>query len=355
MASFDNPAFDNHESVHFFSDAASGMRAIIAIHSSALGPAAGGCRYWQYASDDLALTDALRLSRGMSYKNALAGLPMGGGKAVLMKGAGAEHREALFAAFGRAVDSLGGRYVTAEDVGTRIEDMQQVARATAHVSGLPSTSARAGGDPSPRTACGVYLAMKESWRFATGSAQLAGVRIAVQGVGGVGGALCDLLHRDGAQLFIADVSAARALQVGRECSAAIVATDDLLGVEADILAPCALGGILDARSIERLRARVICGAANNQLASAEDGRHLHERGILYAPDYVVNAGGIISVALEYLRSGSAAEAQARIDNIPVTLRAILEEAAAQRTPTSEVADRMAQKRIQLANSSRAGK
>jgi leucine dehydrogenase len=348
MATFENPAFDNHESVHFFADAASGMRAIIAIHSSALGPAAGGCRYWQYASSDLALTDALRLSRGMSYKNALAGLPMGGGKAVLMQGSGAEQREALFAAFGRAVDSLGGRYVTAEDVGTRIEDMQQVARATAHVSGLPSSSALAGGDPSPKTACGVYLAMKESWRFATGSAQLAGVRVAVQGVGGVGGALCDLLHRDGAQLTIADVSAERAQQVARRCSAAVAATDALLGTEADILAPCALGGILDERSIARLRVRVVCGAANNQLAGAADGRHLHERGILYAPDYVVNAGGIISVALEYLRSGSAAEAQKRIERIPVTLRAILEAAAAERTPTSEVADRTAQQCIAAA-------
>jgi leucine dehydrogenase len=352
MATFDNPAFDSHESVHFFAEAASGLQAIIAIHSSALGPAAGGCRYWQYASSDLALTDALRLSRGMSYKNALADLPMGGGKAVLLKGASAVRREALFAALGRAIDSLGGRYITAEDVGTRIEDMQEVARVTPHVSGLPSTSARAGGDPSPRTAYGVYLAMKESWRFATGSERLAGVRVAVQGVGGVGGALCELLHLDGAQLVIADVSAARAQQVARDYEAKVSTTDALIGTEADILAPCALGGILNARSIEQLRVRVVCGAANNQLASAADGQHLYSRGILYAPDYVVNAGGIISVALEYLHSGSAADAQVRIEKIPLTLRAILEKSAALHAPTSEVADQMAQERIRLAKTSR---
>ena len=350
MATFDNPAFDAHEAVHFFADPASGLRAIIAVHSTALGPAAGGCRYWQYESSELALTDALRLSRGMSYKNALADLPMGGGKAVLLKGSEAPHRANLFAAYGRAVHSLGGQYITAEDVGTRVEDMQEVARVTPHVSGLSGDATRAGGNPSPKTAYGVYLAMKEAWRFTTGSAALAGVRVAVQGVGGVGGALCALLHKDGAKLIVADISETRARQTAHEYSALMAEPDELIGTEADILAPCALGGVLNARSIETLRVRVICGAANNQLANPEDGERLRAHGILYAPDYVVNAGGIISVALEYLRSGSEADAQARIEKIPLTLRTILTSAAAGGVATSAIADRLAQARIAAAAS-----
>ena len=355
MATFDNPAFDAHESVHFFADHASGLRAIIAIHSTALGPAAGGCRYWHYDSSELALTDALRLSRGMSYKNALAGLPVGGGKAVILKASEAPDRATLFAAYGRAVNSLAGQYITAEDVGTRVEDMQEVAKVTRYVSGLAGDATRAGGDPSPKTAYGVYLAMKEAWRFATGSDALAGVRVAVQGVGGVGGALCALLHRDGAKLIVADVSESRARQTAHQYSALLVEPDELIGAAADILAPCALGGVLNAHSIETLRVRVICGAANNQLANPEDGERLRAHGILYAPDYVVNAGGIISVALEYLGSGSEAEAQARIEKIPLTLRKILESAAASGTSTSDIADHLAQECIAAAAARRSGR
>jgi leucine dehydrogenase len=355
MATFDNPAFDDHESVHFFTDPAAGLRAIIAIHSTALGPAGGGCRYWHYESSELALTDALRLSRGMSYKNALADLPMGGGKAVILKPGEAPDRTTLFAAYGRAVNSLAGQYITAEDVGTRVEDMREVAKVTRYVSGLAGDATRAGGDPSPKTAYGVYLAMKEAWRFATGSDALAGVRVAVQGLGGVGGALCGLLHREGARLIVADISETRARQTAREYSALLAEPDELISTEADILAPCALGGVLHARSIETLRVRVICGAANNQLANPEDGERLRARGILYAPDYVVNAGGIISVALEYLGSGSEAEAQARIEKIPLTLRRILESAAASGESTSDVADRLAQQRIAAGAVKRSGR
>ena len=350
MAIFENPAFDAHESVHFFANPVSGLRAIIATHSTALGPAAGGCRYWHYESSELALTDALRLSRGMSYKNALADLPRGGGKAVILKSSAAPHRATLFAAYGQAVHSLGGQYITAEDVGTSVEDMQEVARVTPYVSGLRGDANRAGGNPSPKTAYGVYLAMKEAWRFATGSNVLAGVRVAVQGVGGVGGALCALLHRDGAKLIVADISEERARQTAYEYSALMVNPDELIGADADILAPCALGGVLNASSIETLRVRVICGAANNQLANPENGERLRANDILYAPDYVVNAGGIISVALEYLRSGSESEAKARIEKIPLTLRKILTSAAATGVATSDIADRLAQERIAAATS-----
>ena len=346
---FDNAAFDGHEAVHHFFDAASGLRAIVAIHSTALGPAAGGCRNWAYDSEASALTDALRLSRGMSYKNALAGLPMGGGKAVMLK-----PRESTvpsierFAAFGRAIDSLGGRYITAEDVGTRVPDMQEVARQTRYVSGLGDAKSGVGGDPAPKTALGVFLAIQEAWRFAGRSGSLAGIRCAVQGIGGVGAALCELLHRAGASLVVADTDPKRTQLAQQQFGARVVAIQDILSADAEILVPCALGGIFDPESIPRLRARVICGAANNQLATAADGERLRARGILYAPDYVVNSGGIISVAIEYLRSGSESDVRQRIEQIPATLRKILERADAEGRPTSDVADELAQERIRTA-------
>jgi len=345
---FDNPAFDHHEAVHFFSDTASGLHAIIAVHSTVLGPAMGGCRCWHYESAASALTDALRLSRGMSFKNGLAGLPLGGGKAVILRRKEAVPDPALFAAMGRAVNSLGGQYVTAEDVGTRVADMQEVARFTEYVSGLGDATRRVGGDPAPKTAYGVFLALQEAWRFDTGSKSLRGVRVAIQGIGGVGAALCRLLHEAGALLVVADASAERARRAELEFQAQVVDPNDILAADADIFAPCALGGILDAQSIERLRVRVVCGAANNQLATAQDGARLRARQVLYAPDYVVNAGGIISVALEYLRNGSESDVRTRIEQIPLTLRQVLEQALAEGVATSDVADRLAQERIEAA-------
>jgi leucine dehydrogenase len=352
MTPFDSINFHAHEGVHFFSDRGTGLEAIVALHSTALGPAAGGCRYWRYATRALALEDALRLSRGMSYKNALAELPFGGGKAVILRGAGeVTDRSQLFQAFGRVVEALGGRYITAEDVGTRVEDMHAIARSTRYVSGIASTHDVAGGDPSPKTAYGVFLGLRETWRYVSGTEDLDGVRVAVQGLGGVGHHLCTLLHEAGASLVVADIDPGRVEQAVRGCGARAVAPQEVLSADVDVLAPCALGAVLDATSIPGIRARAIAGGANNQLATDADGLALRERSITYAPDYVVNAGGIISVASEYLGEGSDAEVRCRIERIPVTLRSILERADAESESTAAVADRMAEEKIAAARAS----
>jgi leucine dehydrogenase len=343
MTPFDLADFDAHEAVHFFSDAGTGLEAIIAIHSTALGPAAGGCRYWTYQSRGAALIDVLRLSRGMSYKNAMTGLPFGGGKAVVLKHSG-QRSQGLFAALGRAVDSLGGCYITAEDVGTSVADMQAVAGATRYVSGLASAKDVAGGSPSPKTAYGVFVSLQEGWRFLTGTG-IAGTRVAVQGLGGVGYDLCRCLHQAGAQLFVCDLNPDRVQRAQCEFGAAAVSTDVILSADVDILAPCAMGAILNAGTIAKISARLIVGGANNQLATVEDGERLRQAGILYAPDYIVNAGGIICAASEYLGDGSEVEVMARIGQIPATLRTIFEQAAAQSLPTNVIADRMAQERL----------
>ena len=343
MTPFDLLDFDAHEAVHFFSDAASGLEAIIAIHSTVLGPAAGGCRYWAYESRGAALIDALRLSRGMSYKNAMAGLPFGGGKAVVLKRHGARS-ETLFKALGTAIESLEGAYITAEDVGTSVADMQAVASSTRFVSGLASAKDVAGGDPSPKTAYGLFISLQEGWRYLTGT-DLAGVRVAVQGLGGVGYELCNRLYQVGARLVVSDLDADRVRRGQQEFGAMAVSADLILSTDADILAPCAMGAVLNAVTIPRISARLIAGGANNQLAAIEDGERLRQAGILYAPDYVVNAGGIICVASEYLGEGSDEEVRARIERIPATLRAIFKQAAADGLATNVVADRMAQERL----------
>lgn len=345
MAPWDYPDFDEHEGVHFFRDARSGLSAIIAIHSTHLGSAAGGCRYWSYARSDEAVTDALRLSRGMSYKNAMAGLPMGGGKAVILADAHTPKSPELLAAFGRAVDSLGGRYVTAEDVGISDADMVEVSKQTKHVSGLPVAGGAAGGDPGPFTALGIYLGVKAAVRHALKRDNVAGVHVAIQGVGSVGGGLARLLAKDGAKLTLADVNADRAKALAAELGGEAVPADAILTVEADVISPCALGAVLTAESIAALRAPVVAGGANNQLATPDDGWRIHARGITYAPDYVINAGGIINVGLEYLGQGDRAEVEKRIAEIPGRLDTIWQESAASSEPASIVADRMAQKLI----------
>jgi leucine dehydrogenase len=344
-AVFDLPDFDAHEGVHLFTDRESGLRAIVAIHSTALGPAAGGTRFWHYADTNDAVTDALRLSRGMSYKNAMADLPMGGGKGVILADANATKTPTMLAAFGRAIDSLGGRYVTAEDVGMSDADMVAIGRETRHVSGLPVAGGAAGGDPGPSTAKGVYLGVRAAARRALGKDDMGGVHVAIQGVGSVGGGLARLLAADGARLTIADVSPGRAKALADELGGEAVAAADILGIEADILSPCALGAVLTAQSIAALRVPVVAGGANNQLATPDDGDRLHARGILFAPDYVINAGGIINVALEYLGQGDRAEVDARIARIPSRLDAIWDESAATGDTAARVADRMAQRLI----------
>ena len=344
MDLFTLPDFDGHEQVVFGHDRATGLRAILAIHSTALGPAAGGCRMWAYPSSDEALTDALRLSRGMSYKNAMAELDFGGGKAVIIGDARAHKSPALFQAFGRLVESLGGRYITAEDVGTTTADMEQVATQTRFVSGLARKSGEVGGDPGPKTALGVFLGIRAAVRFQLGRS-LEGVGVAVQGLGGVGHPLCRLLAADGARLTVADARTELAQQVGDELGATVVPAEAILEQQAEVLAPCALGAVLNERSIPRLRVRVIAGAANNQLAREADGQALMKAGILYAPDYVINAGGIINVAHEYHGGSSEAAVRAAIEKIPERLSAIFERARRESLPTSVVADQMARERL----------
>jgi leucine dehydrogenase len=345
-AAFALPDFDDHEGVHLFRDAAAGLTAVIAIHSTHLGPGAGGVRYWHYAEANDAVTDALRLSRGMSYKNAMAGLPMGGGKGVILADAGTPPKTpAQLAAFGRAIDSLGGRYVTAEDVGMSDADMVAIARETRHVSGLPVASGAAGGDPGPLTALGVYLGIRAAIRTALGKDSAAGVHVAIQGVGSVGGGVARRLAADGAKLTLADVNIDRAGALARELDAKLADSAAILSTPADVLSPNALGAILTPDSIAAIDAAIIAGGANNQLATAAEGQAVHDRGILYAPDYVINAGGIINVALEYLGQGDAGEVEARIRTIPERLEAIWAESKATNRPASDVADTMARRLI----------
>ncbi|NML04543.1 Glu/Leu/Phe/Val dehydrogenase [Sphingomonas sp. G-3-2-10] len=340
------PDFDDHEGVHLFSDRESGLSAVIAIHSSKLGPAAGGVRFWHYADSAAAITDALRLSRGMSYKNAMANLPLGGGKGVVLAPKpGAEITTAQLEAFGRAVESLSGRYVTAEDVGMSEERMKVVATQTRHVSGLPVAAGGAGGDPGPVTAMGVYLGVKAAAKRGLGATDMKGVHVAIQGVGSVGGGVARLLAKDGARLTLADVHEARAQALAAELGAEVVSTDAILSLEADIFSPNALGAILTEASIPTLKTGIVAGGANNQLATRADGKRLQERGILYAPDYVINAGGIINVGLEYLGQGDMAEVQARVAKIPDRLVEVWDEADRSGDPQSDVADRIAQRLI----------
>jgi leucine dehydrogenase len=344
MEIFDMREFDGHELVVFGNDAATGLRAIIAIHSTARGPAAGGCRMWPYVSTQEAVSDVLRLSRGMSYKNAMANLELGGGKAVIIGDSRKAKTPELFQAFGRMVDSLGGRYITAEDVGTTTADMANVARATRFVAGLGAAPGAAGGDPGPKTALGVYLGIRAAVKFRLGRADLSDVSVAVQGVGGVGYHLCALLAADGARLSVADVRPAAVQRVCEEFAAQPLAVEEIMAADVDVLSPCALGAVLNSQSLPRLRARVIAGAANNQLAQGQDGTALSTMGILYAPDYVINAGGIISVSREY-QGGSEAQVLADIERIPLRLTEIFERARRENRTTNAVADDMARERL----------
>jgi leucine dehydrogenase len=349
MAVFDHVEFDNHESLHFINDKPTGLRAIIALHSTALGPAAGGCRYWSYLSDAEALTDALRLSRGMTYKNAVAELPFGGGKAVILANAKAPKSPEQLLAFGRAVDSLGGRYITAEDVGMSVEDMRHVHQQTENVSGLPQSGDSAGGDPSPWTALGVFLGIESAVSVRLGNDSLAGLTVAVQGVGHVGAHLCRLLHDAGAKLIVADVNRDNLNAVSTAMPVEVVAPGEILYVDADVLAPCALGNILTAATIPKIKAKVIAGAANNQLSTLADGARLTAREILYAPDYVINAGGIVSVSHEFYGNSSEDAVRADVEKIPTRLRAIFKSAMESNTATNELADDMARRLIAAGN------
>jgi leucine dehydrogenase len=339
------PDFDAHEDVHFFDDEKSGLKAIIAIHSTHLGPAGGGARFWHYADGDDAVTDALRLSRGMSYKNAMAGLPLGGGKSVILANENRTKTPDMLHAFGRAVEALGGRYVTAEDVGINVADMIEIARSTKYVAGLPNSGGDVGGDPGPHTSLGVFLGIKAAVKWALGKDSLKGLHIALQGAGSVATGVALHACAEGARLSIADVDEAKAQKLAERSGGKAVSAAEILEIEADVLSPCALGAILDRNSIPKLKVPVVAGGANNQLATPENGERLHERGILYAPDYVINAGGIINVCTEYLGDGDASLVRRRIEGIPVRLAQIWSEGAETGRNPAAVADAMAQRLI----------
>lgn len=331
------------ENVHLIRDEAAGLDGVVVLHSTRRGPAAGGCRLRSYSERAHLVGDAMRLAEAMTYKNALAGLPLGGGKAVLNLPSRDFDRRRLFAAFGRAVAKLGGAYVTAEDVGTSLSDMAAVRQETRHVAGLAPIDGRAGGDPSPWTARGVFLAMEEAARRGLGT-ELKGLTVAVQGLGNVGSSLCALLHEAGARLIVAEPRPGVAAAIACRYGAEIMGRNTILDARCDIFAPCALGGILDRDGVDRLRATMVCGAANNVLASVEDGDRLADRGILYAPDYVVNAGGIINVAAEYL-GWSTEEALIRVEATGRRLGEVLDHAAQKGIAPHRAADALARARL----------
>ncbi len=334
-----NPSFDGHEDVVFVGGEAQGFAGIIAVHSTAIGPAAGGCRIWDYDSADEALTDALRLSRGMTYKNAMADLPLGGGKAVIYRIN--TDRVDAFQKFGEAVEAMGGKYITAEDVGASVADMRAIAGRTSYVAGIPKEHGQAGGDPSPMTALGTFVSIKA---LLGGSVQ--GRTITVQGVGNVGFNLCRLLSGEGAKIVVADVNKAN-LQRAEVFGVEMAPVDQIHAVKADVFSPCALGAGLNAKTIPELGAPIICGAANNQLATEADGQRLVERGITYAPDYVVNAGGIINVSAEYL--GEAADVvEARVHAIAPRLMRVLETAKSENITPHQAADRIVREKLAAA-------
>ncbi|GHB02387.1 amino acid dehydrogenase [Algimonas arctica] len=344
MSIFSHPDFDNHEAVHTFCDPASGLRAFIAVHNTNRGPASGGTRFWQYANDEAALTDVLRLSRAMSFKNAMAQLDIGGGKAVILRPEGDFDREALFTAYGRFVETISGTYITAEDVGVSPADMATIKTQTNHVAGL-SEGDNASGDPSPVTADGVFRGIKIAAERVFGSKDLSGRRISVQGLGHVGYALAEHLANAGAVLSVADINLDTLAKAKAELGAIIVPVGEIHTVDADIFSPCALGGAIRHETLSRLSAKIVAGAANNQLLTSDMAVALKQRGILYAPDYVINAGGIINVAAELSGHYNPAWVTAKLDQLEETLATVFDRAANEDRTTQDVADEMARQRM----------
>lgn len=337
MRFFDSPHFDHHERLVFGTDPATGLRAIIAVHSTRLGPGLGGTRMWAYGSEDDAIADVLRLSRGMTYKNALAGLPFGGGKGIIIGDPKRDKTPELMRAYGRLVDDLGGLYITAEDVGTTVGDLDLVRLETCHARGLSDST----GNPSPATAYGVFCGLKAACAFAFGSEDMTDRHVAVQGLGNVGSRLCSYLHNAGARLTVTDIDPGRVDRARQEFGADAVAPEAIFDVDADVFAPCALGAVINDQTVDRLRTPVIAGAANNQLAEPRHGWELMKRKIVYAPDYVGNAGGVMDVAFEDMGL-SRDELLHRVDKIGMRVGDILRRAARETRPPGEVADAMAE-------------
>lgn len=342
MTVFKLQDYDDHEQISFCRDPETGLSAIIAVHSTALGPAVGGCRMWTYETDELALVDALRLSRGMTYKNALAGLPFGGGKAVIMGNAQTQKTPELFKAFGNYMNRLNGSYITAEDVGITTTDMAIVNQVTDHVAGLEGKS----GDPSPFTARGTYQGIKAAIKHKFGRNDLNGVKVSVQGVGHVGYYLCELLHNDGVELVVSDVNQESLDRVVSEFNAKVVAIDEIYSADVDVYSPCALGATINDQTIDQFKCKIIAGAANNQLAEDRHGEELQKRGILYCPDYVINAGGIINISFE--ADYHKEDADTKVDEIYQTLSKIFERSDNEGATTNSIADKMARDIIKRA-------
>lgn len=338
---FDHPEFSGHERVLHIRDEKSGLYGIIAVHDTTAGPALGGCRMFPYDSEEAALRDVLRLSRGMTFKNVLAGLSLGGGKSVIIGDPRAGKSEALLKAFGRAMNDLGGRYITAEDSGTCVADMDIMAEETAHVRG---TSGSGIGDPSPYTALGVFEGIKAAVRFRFGTDELKGRKVVVQGLGNTGYRLCELLFEAGCNLVVSDIRKNTIARAQGEFGAVAVPPNAVHRADADVFAPCALGACLNETTIPEISAPVIAGSANNQLATAEDGRRLKDRGILYAPDYAINAGGVIAIALGQSAS-SVSEVTEKVTGIGETLTGIFRLSKEDGRPESEIADAMAMARL----------
>jgi len=332
-----------YERVVCGSDEAAGYQGIVVIHSTALGPAIGGTRYWSYKTEEEAITDGLRLARGMTYKNALAGLPFGGGKSIIMRDDGAADREKLFRAHGRMVNTLAGKYITAEDVGTSPADMEYVLKETTYVGGLQGRS----GDPSPHTARGVFRAMQAAAKYKWGSDDLAGKTVAIQGCGHVGYFLAGELARVGAKLVVTDVDAAKVKRAVDDYGASMVAPEEIYSVAADIFAPCALGGVVNDQTLPQFKVELIVGGANNQLLEPRHGDLLEQRGIVYAPDYAANAGGVINGCCREMLGWDVERTLAKTDAIYDTLLKIFTLAEQEKIPTYQAADRLAEERWKM--------
>jgi leucine dehydrogenase len=343
MNVFDSPDFDHHEQVAFFDDRKTGLKAIIAVHSTAMGPACGGTRMYPYATSDEALTDVLRLSRGMSYKNAIADLPLGGGKAVILGDPAKDKNEARLAAYAETVNALGGRYITAMDVGVGPKDMPAIARVTSYVAGYDQPGKK-GGDSGPLTALGVFVGLKAAVKHRLGADTTKGLTVAIQGLGKVGMDVARRLHAEGAKLIVADVSEDAVRRAVDAFGARQASPDNIVTAECDVFSPNALGAVVNDRTAMEIKARVVAGGANNQLARDPHGKILMERGILYAPDYVINGGGIIRVAGQ-IYDWDDAEIERRVLAIADTLTSIFRRAETDHQPTNVVADRMAVERI----------
>ena len=351
MGVFEAQDFDHHETVAFFDDKASGLKAIIAIHSTALGPACGGTRMYPYASSDDAMTDVLRLSRGMSYKSAMAELPLGGGKAVIMGSPRTDITESLLLAYAEAVNALSGRYITAMDVGIGPKELPVIARGTKYAAGFDQPG-KTGGDSGPMTTLGTYVGLKAAVKYRLKSDTTKDMTVAIQGLGKVGMGLAVSLHKEGARLIVADTDDAAVRMAVDRFGAKAVAPDEIVTVSCDVLSPNALGAILNNQTVPALKAKVVAGAANNQLARDVHGQMLKERGILYAPDYVINAGGIIRVAGQIF-GWDDTESERRTRNIANTLTAIFRRSEAEGRPTNVIADHMAEERIRGGASAKA--